>query len=76
MTGDIYFTHSNIKSRIICDWLMYNAQSILNAEMYVTFESLCVSEQRDQIPMKTGGPGDPASQSASVAVSSTSRTFN
>lgn len=28
------------------------------------------SEQEDQTPVKTGGPGDPFSQSDSVAVSS------
>ena len=36
----------------------------------LSLEVCKISEQGDQIPMKTGGPDDPASQGASVTVSS------
>ena len=57
------FTCSNIKQKksplTTCAHCTF--QICVNAEMYVTFENV-FSEQRNQTPMKAGGPGDPASQ--------------
>ena len=65
------FTYSNIKQKSsLSDFCTPQFCTCANADMYVTFKSLCVFREGGQVLVKTGGPGDPVSQSSASRTAS------